>query len=301
MKRIMAGLLTVVVLFALNSCKTKTTALSGLVVAHGGSPQMIELQGDDGKSYGFIITDDTEIVWEDVRNADIWHVLRSNMYVTVEPGEVTESADEIVNERVEGWFVANRITVTGVDETAFKGDEKPVIYLYPETMTDVSIELLYDGKLTCTYPEYNNGWLVTASPDGTLTNAQGQIYNYLYWEGITSAEYDFSQGFCVSGDKTAEFLEEALAKLGLTRKEANEFIVYWLPLMQDNPYNMVSFQSDVYTEHAQLSIEPRPDTLLRIFMAWQSCDELIEIQPQPLTAPERTGFTVVEWGGAQVG
>ena len=32
--------------------------------------------------------------------------------------------------------------------------------------------------------------------------------------------------------------EEALADLGLTRREANEFMVYWLPMMEPNPYNL---------------------------------------------------------------
>ncbi|MBE6787718.1 MAG: hypothetical protein E7537_05165, partial [Ruminococcaceae bacterium] len=41
------------------------------------------------------------------------------------------------------------------------------------------------------------GWTVTASPDGTLTDAKGQTYNYLYWEGETYAQYDLSKGFCV--------------------------------------------------------------------------------------------------------
>ena len=35
--------------------------------------------------------------------------------------------------------------------------------------------------------------MVTASPDGTLTDAVGQTYNYLYWEGVSRTEYDFSQ------------------------------------------------------------------------------------------------------------
>lgn len=61
--------------------------------------------------------------------------------------------------------------------------EKPVIYLYPEEETEVRVELeLSGGELTCTYPEYSNGWEVTARPDGTLTDAEGREYNYLYWE-----------------------------------------------------------------------------------------------------------------------
>ena len=122
---------------------------------------------------------------------------------------------------------------------------KPVIYLYPEAETEVTVSLDYGGELTCVYPAFDGGasWSVTAAPDGTLTDAAGQTYNYLYWEGVSDADYDFSEGFCVPGGDTAAFLEDALADLGLTRREANEFIVYWLPRMEANAYNLISFQT----------------------------------------------------------
>lgn len=178
---------------------------------------------------------------------------------------------------------------------------KPVIYLYPEETTEVSVELDFDGELTCTYPTYESGWEVTAQPDGTLTDAEGREYTYLYWEGETSTEYDMSAGFCVAGEDTAGFLESALEALGLTRREANEFIVYWLPQMEDNAYNLIAFQGDAYTESAKINVTPEPDTVLRVFMAWQPLDEAVEIPAQPLDAAEREGFTVVEWGGAKLG
>lgn len=179
-------------------------------------------------------------------------------------------------------------------------DEKPVIYLYPERETEVTVRLDYAGRLTCTYPTYNGGWRVLAHPDGTLTDERGQTYSYLYWEGVNGAEYDFSEGFCVAGSDTAAFLEDALSRLGLNRREANEFIVYWLPRMEANPYNLIAFQSDAYTDTAKLSIEPAPDTLLRVFMAWKPLENAVNVPPQSLVSPERTGFTAVEWGGCQV-
>lgn len=179
-------------------------------------------------------------------------------------------------------------------------EAKPVLYLYPKTQTEVEIRLDYEGELTCTYPAYRDGWKVSAAPDGTLTDAEGQTYSYLYWEGERKADYDFSTGFCVAGRDTAAFLEDTLSRLGLSRREANEFIVYWLPLMQENPYNLIAFQSDAYTKAAQLSIEPEPDTLLRVFMAWKPLEKPVEILPQDLCAPARDGFTVVEWGGCWV-
>ena len=104
----------------------------------------------------------------------------------------------------------------------------------------------------------------------------------------------------MKGEDTAAFLEDALDKLGLTRREANEFIVCWLPLMEQNPYNIISFQTDIYTDAAQLEVNPAPDSLIRVFMAWQSSETAVDLREQELTAPERTGFTVVEWGGTEL-
>lgn len=190
------------------------------------------------------------------------------------------------------------LTLSGCREEACSA--KPVIYLYPETETEVSVRLDFDGDLTCTYPIYEEGWTVTASPDGALTDAAGQTYNYLYWEGNSQTSFDFSQGFCIPGQDTAAFLEEALAQLGLTRREANEFLVYWLPRMEPNPCNLIAFQSTAYTDAARLTVTPEPDSLLRVFMAWKPLDAPVEVPAQELPAFARTGFTVVEWGGAEV-
>lgn len=178
--------------------------------------------------------------------------------------------------------------------------EKPVIYLYPTEETAVTVTLDLDGDLTCTYPAYDGGWSVTAQPDGTLTDDAGQTYQYLYWEGISDMDCDFSKGFCVPGEETASFLEGALAALGLSRREANEFIVYWLPRMEANPYNLISFQGTAYTSRARLTVSPAPDSVLRVFMAWKALEGPAAVPPQELPAFSRSGFTVVEWGGAEV-
>ncbi|GAA6504070.1 hypothetical protein K350107B32_04630 [Agathobaculum butyriciproducens] len=178
--------------------------------------------------------------------------------------------------------------------------EKPVIYLYPEQKTAVSVSLDYAGTLTATYPAYENGWHVTAEPDGTLYDEAGNEYSYLFWEGESKPDYDFSKGFCVAGADTADFLRETLAEIGLTPKEYNEFIVYWLPKMQENPYNLISFQSERYTDIAKLDIDPTPDSVLRVFMAWKPLSKPQTIEPQMFTPFARDGFTVVEWGGCEV-
>jgi endoglucanase len=180
---------------------------------------------------------------------------------------------------------------------------KPVIYLYPEEETDVHVELeLTESELNTTYPKYNNGWDVTAYPDGTLLNkADGTHHKYLFWDAANCrTRFDYSKGFCVAGSDTESFLREKLTYMGLTEEEMNEFIVYWLPLMEHNKYNLISFQGDVYTDSAKLDITPAPDSLLRIFMAYVPLEEAVETEPQQLEAFERNGFTVVEWGGSEI-
>lgn len=220
-------------------------------------------------------------------------ILRVAKYLKITEGEFFEDDGSVK------WYYAKAIKGCGYNEM-FETSEKPVVYLYPEEETTVSVKLALSGRLTCAYPAYNDGWQVTAAPDGTITDANGTEYNYLYWEGISAAEYDFSTGFCVAGSDTAEFLEKALAELGLSRREANEFIVYWLPRMEQNAYNLISFQGTAYTESAKLDITPAPDTVIRVFMAWKPLDEAVEIPPQSLPMPERRGFTVVEWGGTEI-
>ena len=174
---------------------------------------------------------------------------------------------------------------------------KPVIYLYPEKEQEVNVKLDLDGKFTFTYPEYNNGWNVTAKPDGTIIS-DGKEYSYLFWEGLMPTfKPDFKEGFVVKGSESAEFLRETLSQMGLTPKEYNEFIVYWAPKLQENEYNKIYFAEDDYTDKAKLEINPKPDSILRVFMVYEKADENTVLPKQEIKPFERKGFTVVEWGG----
>lgn len=179
--------------------------------------------------------------------------------------------------------------------------EKPIIYLYPEAETDLAVKLGRPERLTTVYPDYNDGWQVTAWPDGKLRdqNSGRELYS-LYWEGKNDGpDVKMESGFVVKGEETAEFLEEKLAYLGLNYREAEEFIVYWLPKMQQNPYNFVYFMTEDEIEHEMpISVSKKPDTTIRVRMVYKALDEFVEIPEEELIkAPEREGFTLVEWGG----
>jgi len=177
---------------------------------------------------------------------------------------------------------------------------KPVLYLYPTEETDVTVTFDNPDRLTTVYPAYNGAWNVTAKPDGTLTDESGRTYYALYWEEDSGTPiYRFTDGFCVRGEDSAEFLEDVLDSMGFTEREANEFIIYWLPIMEQNEYSLIRFELTEDRDAASgLNIYPKPDSVLRMAMHIKAADSLVDIPEQKLPAFERRGFVAVEWGGS---
>ena len=122
-------------------------------------------------------------------------------------------------------------------------DEKPVIYLYPEEETDVTVKLGYPEMVTTSYPYYIDGWQITARPDGSLIdNVTGRSLYTLYYESRVNTAFDINEpGFVVERDDCVALLEDKLDLLGLTEREAEEFIIYWLPRLRTYPYVYLRF------------------------------------------------------------
>ena len=178
--------------------------------------------------------------------------------------------------------------------------KKPLIYLYPTEDMNVSVKLGDADKLTSTYPKYGDGWNVFAKKDGSLVS-DGRSYYGLYWEGSDYRTEQSDEGFVVAGEDSAKFLEEKLAQLGLTEREANEMIIYWLPQLEKNTYNYIRFDlNDAMDKYMPLNVLPKPDTTIRVMMAFKPLEKPVVVREQQLSAPERKGFVVVEWGGSEI-
>lgn len=178
---------------------------------------------------------------------------------------------------------------------------KPVIYLYPTTTQEVSVQV--GGiEFSKTVPDYGeNGWTVWASPKGLLKSvADGKTYPYLFWEGQSSEQISMEPGWTLAKADVSTQLPVALKSMGLTTRETADFMAFWLPRLQTVPAPYIQFNfegTDDMNAVAPLTITPAPDSLLRVFMFYQGVSRASLGMPT-YTAPARTGFSVVEWGGS---
>jgi len=199
-------------------------------------------------------------------------------------------------------FASILMSGCGCNDSGVK-DEKPVLYVYPEKdNTEVQLSLDYNGSLTTVYPAFTkeNCWEFMANKDGTIIMG-GKEYNYLFWEGEDIRKTKMDTGYCVAKEDLVPFLEKELSELGLNDKEMDDFITYWLPRLSQHKYNLISFDNSEYLDTAKLQIKPKPDNLIRVFMTYKGVDSPVEIaEPEKVHMPERTGFTVVEWGGSML-
>ncbi len=70
--------------------------------------------------------------------------------------------------------------------------------------------------------------------------------------------------------------------------------------MQKNKYKLVHFIREKFTQTTTLTVIPKPDSILRVFMVFKALDSKIEIEEQKIKPFDRKGFTIVEWGGAEI-
>lgn len=175
---------------------------------------------------------------------------------------------------------------------------KPVIYLYPPKETQVRVQVAAQiSKSEPLYPQ--NGWLVNAKSNGELTY-QNQTYPYLFWEGLGHGSYpDYrNRGVVVSQKDLRDTLYSQLSLLGLNNQESADFMDFWQNKLPTSPYVRLTWLGTKdMDELAPLTVNPLPDTKIRIFLEFEALNKPVNLIPQILSAPKRTGFTLVEWGG----
>lgn len=196
-----------------------------------------------------------------------------------------------------GWFFAGQ--EMSDDVYSYHTWDKPVLYLYPEHQKNVTVTFEHPENLLTTYPKYESKWEVTATPEGSLYDENEKYYYALYWDEKNNNKEEFKEGFYVTKENAIEFLETTLTQIGLTRREQNEFIMYWLPVLEENEKSLVNYTlTEERQEENKLMITPKPDSLLRVAINIKKVDKKVNIREQQLPHFTREGFTAVEWGGA---
>ena len=261
----------------------------------------------------------------EIKNNRVWTDSTGYFEVLVDSGQheikvyCPDTSVSLPEDGITDWYTPKLITVkqniylkggyiteiyANISYNLMDVSDKPVIYLYPEKEQEVNIEIDVRGTIAFSYPVYKNNWLVTAKPDGEITY-KNNTYDYLFWEGkhanLTSAK-DFESGFVIEGNKTIEFLEKSLTKIGLNASEKNDFITYWGPKMVGNYYNFIHFKfnEDYGKDVAGIKVTPEPKKMLRMFMVFAPLKEFKVVEEQEIIPFIREGFTVIEWGGSQI-
>lgn len=176
---------------------------------------------------------------------------------------------------------------------------KPVIYLYPKTTTQVSVNVVPTNGISVSEPAIGRGWNVIANTTGQLFNlADSKSYPYLFWEGFAANFRTPTEGFVVAKADVKKLFDDKLAILGMNAKETADFEEYWLPKLSEKPYYFITFiaQSDL-DKYAPLTVSPKPDSVIRVFFDYKGLDKKTAVVEQKLTRVTRSGFSVVEWGG----
>jgi outer membrane murein-binding lipoprotein Lpp len=176
---------------------------------------------------------------------------------------------------------------------------KPVIYLYPETTMKVSVNVEPVSGISVSVPEIGKGWDVIATPTGKIINSSdSKVYPYLFWEGFASNFVRPTEGFVVEKGNVNGFFDEKLAVLGLNENEIADFKEFWLPKLATDSYYFITFvPQNEFDKYAPLTVNPAPDTIIRVFFDYQGLSEKKAVTEQILEKRERKGFSVIEWGG----
>lgn len=171
----------------------------------------------------------------------------------------------------------------------------PNIYLYPEDTTNVSVqvEVRDGGSIPYSIPTYNDGWNVTAAPDGRINDSLGFLY-YDFYSGIP---YQSDSGWVIDYDNFDSEITDLLSTRGLNGQEIFDFIDFWKPKIDSCDW--VTFCPIDAGKMVELRVDPEPVTLFReLYLVLPATGEKPTIkEPARGTPFKREGFTVVEWGG----
>jgi len=183
------------------------------------------------------------------------------------------------------------------------GMYKPNIYIYGAGNKEINVRFTHASLLTKTIPEYVEEWKVTMLDDDSHMDSDGNEYDYLFYESITSTNFfDMSQGFYIDKDSREDDIRNILGQYGFNEQEINDFIEYWDDRLDEVDYIMYPQLTEIVDEAMPIVVLPEPEKVYRMWFVFDDVDSVTETQTQePEIIPiYHDGYTLVEWGGTVV-
>ena len=172
---------------------------------------------------------------------------------------------------------------------------KPNIYIYPTAPIDLHLQISFPngGQIIKSIPAYNGEWEINVQPSGLINNQ----YEYLFYEARIPQLVQRDFGWVINGTDLPTFFKENLASLRFSMKEIDDFVEYWIPLLDPKKNYVIYPQfNDNLDEIVRLKFSKTPDNVIRIFYLLEEHREDETINMPYLPATTREGFTVMEWG-----
>jgi internalin A len=173
--------------------------------------------------------------------------------------------------------------------------KKPNIYIYPTERIHLDIQLIFPngGKIIESTPNYENGWEIEVLPSGFINNQ----YDYLFYEAQIPELMQREYGWKINGIDLSSFFINNLKSLLFAKEEIDDFIEYWIPLLDTTKTYVIYPQfNEELKKIIQLKFSIVPDNLIRVFYLIEESNENINIKTPQIPSFKREGFTVLEWG-----
>lgn len=174
--------------------------------------------------------------------------------------------------------------------------KKPNLYFFPEENIEINVQLDFPsgGKLVKSEPLYNSGWTVQIDTTGLIN----ETYDFLFYESLQPDVWQYKKGWCVKKENLREFFILNLREYGFGKKETDDFIEYWIPILTKSDYYLIYPQTkEIIDKAIQLSLSVKADNILRLFYVIKETQDMnTEIKEPVISKFKREGFYVTEWG-----
>ncbi len=174
--------------------------------------------------------------------------------------------------------------------------KKPILYIYPqETLElDIALDFPNGGKILESIPEYKNLWKVQVQPNGKINNQFDYIYYECKFPDLTQRKF----GWVVPKSNIENFFVSNLSQSGFSKKEINDFIEYWVPLLTNFEYYEIYPQyKKKINEMVKVIFSKEPDNFYKLLYVIKGTNNnKIKLKEPVIESAIRKGYFAVEWG-----